>query len=245
MTELEKIERAKMYIEKLANGVNPLDGSIVPEQDVINNVRLSRCFFFVSDVLRQVIENGGIGPQNKSAQKEKKIPFSLSVAQRTSFQFSEDPITISVLARRINDLINTNEMTPLKYSSITNWLVSVGMLSLPGPDSTRKTKLPTPEGNYIGISSEERMGQNGSYTSVLYNQSAQHFILDNLDAILEFEKISTELQGQPWTPQQDQCLLDLHRKGVPMEEIAVTLKRNNSSIRSRLKKLGVTEQKEI
>ena len=59
MTELEKIERAKMYMDKLANGINPIDDTVVPDDDLINNVRLSRCFFFVSDVLRQVIENGG------------------------------------------------------------------------------------------------------------------------------------------------------------------------------------------
>lgn len=48
MTELEKIKRAKMYMDKLANGINPLDDSRVPETELINNVRLSRCFFFVS-----------------------------------------------------------------------------------------------------------------------------------------------------------------------------------------------------
>ena len=52
MTELEKIERAKTYMEKLANGINPLDDTAAPDGDMINQVRLSRCFFFVSDVLR-------------------------------------------------------------------------------------------------------------------------------------------------------------------------------------------------
>ena len=52
MTELEKIERAKMYMDKLANGIDPISGSEIPDDDIINNVRLSRCFFFVSDVLR-------------------------------------------------------------------------------------------------------------------------------------------------------------------------------------------------
>lgn len=61
MTELEKIERAKMYMDKLANGINPIDESRAPNEDIINNVRLSSCFFYVSDILRQVIENGGIG----------------------------------------------------------------------------------------------------------------------------------------------------------------------------------------
>ena len=46
MTELEKLERAKTYLEKLANGINPLDDTVVPDGDMINQVRLSRCFFF-------------------------------------------------------------------------------------------------------------------------------------------------------------------------------------------------------
>ena len=52
MTELEKVAYAKTFIDKLANGINPIDDQPVAENDVINNVRLSRCFFYVSDVLR-------------------------------------------------------------------------------------------------------------------------------------------------------------------------------------------------
>lgn len=62
MTELEKIARAKMYMDKLANGIDPISDTLAPDRDIINQVRLSRCFFFVSDVLRQVLENGGVRP---------------------------------------------------------------------------------------------------------------------------------------------------------------------------------------
>lgn len=65
MTELETLERAKMYMEKLANGINPLDGTAIPDEDIVNNVRLSRCFFYVADILRQVIDSGGITPRKK------------------------------------------------------------------------------------------------------------------------------------------------------------------------------------
>lgn len=60
MTELEKIAYAKTYIEKLANGINPLTDQPVSDYDSINNVRISRCLFYVSDLLRQIVENGGI-----------------------------------------------------------------------------------------------------------------------------------------------------------------------------------------
>ena len=47
MTELEKVAYAKTFVDKLANGINPIDDQPVAENDVINNVRLSRCFFYV------------------------------------------------------------------------------------------------------------------------------------------------------------------------------------------------------
>ena len=60
MTELEKIAYAKSFIDKLANGINPLDDTPVPEDDIVNNVRLSRCFFYVSDLLRQVYDDRSV-----------------------------------------------------------------------------------------------------------------------------------------------------------------------------------------
>lgn len=66
MTELEKIKYTKIFIDKLANGINPIIDTAVKDDDVVNNVRVTRCFFYISDILRQIIENGG----NK--QKEKR-----------------------------------------------------------------------------------------------------------------------------------------------------------------------------
>ena len=65
MTELEKIEHAKGYIDQLANGINPITGEPVPESELINNVHISRCLFYVSEVLRCVIEGGGAQNKNK------------------------------------------------------------------------------------------------------------------------------------------------------------------------------------
>ena len=45
MTELETMQRAKMYLDKLAQGIDPISGDEVPEDSVLNNVRLARCFF--------------------------------------------------------------------------------------------------------------------------------------------------------------------------------------------------------
>ena len=54
MTELEKIAYAKIYVDKLANGINPLTEQQLPDSDIINNVKISRCLFYVSAILGQV-----------------------------------------------------------------------------------------------------------------------------------------------------------------------------------------------
>ena len=38
MTEFETLLRAKMYIDKMANGINPLTDEDVYEYDLINNI---------------------------------------------------------------------------------------------------------------------------------------------------------------------------------------------------------------
>lgn len=236
MTELETLERAKMYMEKLANGINPIDGTTIPDDDVINNVRLSRCFFYVADVLRQVIDNGGVVPR----QKLKKVPFDLPVEKRVAFAFSDEAITVSEIVKRINELVAEENMVKLTTTVLTEWLISIDLLSNELNTQGKLTKRPTPGGISMGITMEERTGMNGPYSVVVYNPEAQHFILDNLDAALETRRQKTENQGQPWSAEHDTCLRELVQGNASVDEIAIALKRNSSAIRARLKKLGIT-----
>ena len=183
MTELETLERAKMYLEKLANGINPIDGSVILDGDIVNHVRISRCFFYVSDVLRQVIENGGVTAQ----ERDRKAPFSLTLGQREAFEFSAIPIPISEIAKRINALSPNENMATLPYSAIRDWLMSLGMLDYALDGNGKKAVRPTPQGESIGIGLEARNGPNGPYFVVVYNLAAQHFILDNVDAIADYQ----------------------------------------------------------
>ena len=237
MTELETLQRAKMYMEKLANGINPIDNSMIPDDDVVNNVRLSRCFFYVADVLRQVIDSSGVTPQKKP----KKEPFALTAEQRNAFQFSSAPIPISELSKRINFLSGNENMATLSYAVIRDWLMSIGMLEEVPDGNGKYVKNPTEQGKNIGISLDPRTGRNGEYFVVVYNISAQHFILDNLDAIIDFRNAKKENQGHPWSEEHDHRLKELYQKGVPVKEIATELKRNNGAIRARIKKLGLIE----
>lgn len=186
MTELEKIARAKMYMDKLANGIDPLSDWPVPEEELINNVRLSRCFFFVADVLRQVLENGGTKP----AKRTEKVPLAVPVEVRSRFAYSETPIAASEIARRVNDLIDTDKMKKLSYAGIAAWLLEAGLLEQVQTSAGRQRKRPTENGRAMGISIEDRVSQNGPYQVVVYNTEAQRFIVDNLDAIIALAHMS-------------------------------------------------------
>ena len=105
MTELEKIEYAKMFIDQLANGINPLDGTPIPETDIVTHVRLSRCFSYVSDILRQVIENGGT--TCRKTPKIRKKAFSLSSEDREKLTVSDKPLTVSEIATYLNTFVDS------------------------------------------------------------------------------------------------------------------------------------------
>lgn len=235
MTEQETLQRAKMYMENLANGINPIDGSMIPDEDIVNNVRLSRCFFYVADVLGKVIENGGVMPRSK----EKKEPFALPAGKRGDFAFSDEPLTITEIVKRMNDLVANENMVRLTTSVMQEWLLCIEALKTETTTEGRSAKRPTNRGSMLGICTETRNGMNGPYCVVVYNREAQQFLLDNIDAALEMYRQKTENQGQPWLPEQDQYLRELYQKGVDMKEIAATLKRNTGAIRARLKKLGI------
>lgn len=83
MTELETMLRAKMYMDKLAQGIDPITNQEMPEDSTLNNVRLARCFFYVSDVLGQVIANGGV-----VGGKPKLQDFSITREQLSRVQIS-------------------------------------------------------------------------------------------------------------------------------------------------------------
>lgn len=182
MTELETIQRAKMYIDNLANGINPLNGQTLPEEDIVNNVRITRCLFYVSNVLQQVIQSSGIvGKQTKP----KKQPFNLDVADRLKFEISETAIPVSEITKRINSLIDTETMMLLKHQSITGWLLNAGFLTTWSDYDGKMKKYPTEAGNRIGIQIEHRIGMRGDYDVIVYSPQAQQFIVDNLDGIID------------------------------------------------------------
>ncbi len=183
MTELETIARAQMYLEKLANGINPLTGEEVAENDIVNNVRISRCMFYVSNLLKEIVDNKG----KYKAEMPDRVPFTITPEQIQNFEFSDNPISISEITKRFNALIDTIHVKEIKYTIISEWLTQSGMLTeITVNNKTRKR--PSSSGINIGIIVEERMSKYGTpYEGVFYSLNAQRFIVDNIYAIIALQ----------------------------------------------------------
>ena len=179
MTEKEIIKRAKDYIDGLANGMNPLTGEPVDESDIVNNVRISRCLFYVSGILEKVL-NG----EKNILPRVKKSTFSISAEKLENFEYSSEPILVSDIVERIMSLSENENMRKLPTSKITKWLLKNGFLEERKNDLGKLKKHVTSVGEEIGLYQEEREGQYGRYAVTLYTTSAQHFLIDNLEAIL-------------------------------------------------------------
>ena len=179
MTELETVQRAKMYMDKLAQGIDPISGQALPEDSALNNIRLARCFFYVSGILDQVIQNGG---QVTAAQKAN---FSITPEQLSSVEICPYPIRITEFTDALYAAVNTNTVKKLQPSKITDWLLQQGLLTKEtGPDGKMR-RVPTEAGFGIGLTTQMRQSPNGEYLAVYYNPDAQRFLLEHIYTILE------------------------------------------------------------
>lgn len=181
MTELEKMQHAKNYIDMLANGINPLNGEEVPEDSTLNNIRLSRCFFYVSDILRQVIDNGGeVG--RKASSKVQLLPFSITDEQASQIEITQEPVGVSIFSKRIAAVIS-NDMKAISAVQISNWLLEQGFLA-ENIYGGKRSKVATQKGTALGILTVEGSNSQGViYKKNLYNQDAQRYIVENLNRI--------------------------------------------------------------
>lgn len=239
MTELEKIALAKSYIDALAQGINPIDKSLIPADDVTNNVRVTRCLFYVSDILSQVIENGGTATRIK---RYETVPFGLSDEARKSLVPESGRVTVRDMTAKINSFIDESTTKKLKNTTIGAWLLSIGMLENVTDSTGKSTKRPTDAGREAGIYTIDKISQYGvPYKTVCYNEEAQQFVFDNIEALAHQNRLKAVSKAPHalWSAVQDELLRDLYKNGAAVEEIAESLSRTQKDVVARLEEMGL------
>ena len=191
MTELEKIQYTKSFVDQMANGVNPITGEPIPETDLLRHERISRCMQYVSNILQQTIIKTEAEQQREQVRRllSDRPSFTLPYEKRKQISLSDSPVSVSQIVRQINDQIEDPNMRRLQSKQVIEWLAVTGMLAVKNDQKGIPIKYPTDKGKQIGITSEHRSARGETYLVAVYSREAQQFIIDNLDAIIELGEL--------------------------------------------------------
>ena len=72
-----KLDTAIKYVERIADGCNPVNNNPLEDNDVLNNPNIIRCMYFIKDVLEEVQRNDGI--VGGKGMKAETVPFPTEI----------------------------------------------------------------------------------------------------------------------------------------------------------------------
>ncbi len=187
MEDIKALKKAKYYMAAMADGINPLTGEYAEKDDTISQEKVQECCAYISELLNKIIENGGLV-------QKKRLPFSITPEQKNTVEISSEPIEIAKVAKRINAATEKN-IRNISGAKIAAWLVKKGYLTLEvskenvTKEIVKTKKVLNEHSGGLGITSVCKVNNSDGevYEKPLYNETAQKFILDNIDSISKDE----------------------------------------------------------
>ena len=250
MEKVQKLQKAKLYLEMLACSMDPTTQEFV-ESEVLQKKEIKDILMYVSSVLEDLIGNNG-----EVVNISKPMSFQASRLNKHVIMLSDEPIQLSGLITRINKQIDTKYMRKLGPSKISKWLIEQGYLTNEKISVVKEISQLTITDNAesFGIVMDSKVDEKTGEIKpcLLLTRKAQEYIVDNLETILgeEVENISNEvakkpdysMRGQLWSKEEeDKLILEYKENKLSISEIAKLHNRNNGGISARLKKLGLIE----
>jgi hypothetical protein len=194
MEKIELVERAKMYLKLLSEGVNPVTGDEIPGDSAFLDEKVIRCFSFISQVLDEYIELSGKVEKLESEKDKttivvpKKQEFAITQEQCDSIKLSKEPITVLSFMRNINSVIDSGSMEKLTSTRINKWLSKRGFVTTTKVQTmvSKTVYKPSDFAMKIGIVEEEILDKKSGEVKaqIKLEESAQLFIIENLEEII-------------------------------------------------------------
>lgn len=184
--DLEKLDKALIYVDRIANGKNPINNLSVDEDYVLNDPNVIRCMFFIKEILSAVKNNGGNVSSRQPKRNTPKNKFPIESLQ--GFQ-AKEKMTITPFVKILNEGVDKETTDLIKVKSLTDWLKKNGYLAVTFSEKLNKdVTISTEKGKSIGITSEYQKTLNGNeYYRIEYSTRAQEEIVRNIPEILNIE----------------------------------------------------------
>ena len=194
MERIALVERAKMYLQLLSNGVHPVTGQSIPQDSAFVDPKVKRCFSFISEVLDEYVElKAKVDQLEKDRNKNtivvaKKQVFSITQEQCNSIKLSKEPISVMAFMKNINKVIDAETTEKLSSTRINKWLTNRGLVTSEKVQTvTNKTIYkPSDVAVRIGITEESFVDRKSGEvkTQIKLEERAQLFIIENLEEII-------------------------------------------------------------
>ena len=178
----EELKMLKENLEILSNERDPKTGYQV-DDTILKNAFNKQILNDAASIIDKLLK---LDFNPTTIDRRKKYAFYLSSEERAQIDISQEPISISAFVYGINEKVKGKVMKKLKAVQVTSWLEKNGYLEEIVHDDGRKFKITTAKSASIGISHQEMTSNCGRKYSVnLYNEKAQRFIIEHLDAIVD------------------------------------------------------------
>ena len=181
--------RAKDYLEALSRAVDPLTGQAVPEDSVLSQPRLQKCFAFVAAYLDREITR---------ACRSEEYYLPDDEARRT-LCVGED-VPAATFVKHLHDAALAHGQTPIPARWVNNWLIGLGLLDgyVESVFVERKVLRANDRSGEVGIYEKQGMTPRGELTSTLmFSTETQAWILDKLPEIVRSARQGGAASGHP------------------------------------------------
>lgn len=178
--DIEKIKKARIVLDKMANGINPIDGSKIEQESFLDDPRIIRCLFYVNEILQMVID-GSLADKNLD---RKKLPFVITEEEKQQVEFPEGSIGVNAFSQCINKVINPHRSKKLSGMELNRQLKKMGILAEEVDEQGKKKTILPPESMKYGIHTELVNYNGNEYEKVVFNSKGVHFLLENLEKIM-------------------------------------------------------------
>ncbi len=122
--DLKKLETAIIYVQRIADGYDPVDNRPAEEESVLNSPDVVRCMFFIKDVLEAVRRNDGLIGKAKGKAPKEHFPYEVL----NEFCYRED-LSITYLLAQIHLPLEGRNIKKISLQTVTRWLKIAGYLT--------------------------------------------------------------------------------------------------------------------
>ena len=195
MEKAELIERAKMYLKMLGDGVHPITGAQIPQDSAFMDEKVKRCFAFIVEILDEYVELSSKVEQLENDKEKNKVvvlkkqDFSITQEQCDNIKLSKEPITILSFMKNVNSVIDTATTEKLTSTRINKWLSNRGLVTTAKIQTmvNKTVYKPSDFATKIGIVEEEIVDKKSGEmkTQIKLGESAQLFIIENIEDIIK------------------------------------------------------------